>query len=146
MVVALFALFGMLDDIVNIGRPAKLILIYYCAYPLIPFIAATAITVPLVGEVDLSLIYIQLIVPTYVPVVANLVNMHSGFNGLAPALSLSFSLRSFSRRSCSEIFSMHSSLSALQAPCWSSSSSKTTLSGYSGAISVPCLSALPSGR
>jgi UDP-N-acetylglucosamine--dolichyl-phosphate N-acetylglucosaminephosphotransferase len=38
--------------------------------------------------VDLSLIYIQLIVPTYVPVVANLVNMHTGFNGLDPGLSL----------------------------------------------------------
>ena len=88
VVVALFALYGMLDDMVNIGRPAKLILLYYCAYPLIPFITTSVLILPLVGEVDLSLLYLQIIIPTYVPVVANLVNMHSGFNGLAPGLSL----------------------------------------------------------
>jgi UDP-N-acetylglucosamine--dolichyl-phosphate N-acetylglucosaminephosphotransferase len=88
VIVALFALFGLLDDLVNIGRPAKLILLYYCSYPIIPFITTTTILFPLVGDVDLSIIYLQLIIPTYVPVVANLVNMHSGFNGIAPGLSL----------------------------------------------------------
>jgi UDP-N-acetylglucosamine--dolichyl-phosphate N-acetylglucosaminephosphotransferase len=88
MIVVLFGLFGLLDDIVNIGRPAKLILLYYCSYPLIPFITTTTILFPVFGSVDLSIFYLQLIVPTFVPVVANLVNMHSGFNGLAPGLSL----------------------------------------------------------
>jgi len=88
VVVVLFALYGLLDDMVNIGRPAKLILLYYCAYPLIPFITSTILIFPLIGEVDLSIFYLQIIIPTYVPVVANLINMHSGFNGLAPGLSL----------------------------------------------------------
>lgn len=88
VVIVLFALFGLLDDLVNIGRPAKLILLYYCSYPLIPFIITTTILFPIIGSVDLSIFYLQLIIPTYVPVVANLVNMHSGFNGLAPGLSL----------------------------------------------------------
>jgi UDP-N-acetylglucosamine--dolichyl-phosphate N-acetylglucosaminephosphotransferase len=88
VVVVLFALFGVLDDLVNIGRPVKLVLLYYCSYPLIPFITSTAILLPIFGHVDLSIIYLQLLIPTYVPVVANLVNMHSGFNGLAPGLSL----------------------------------------------------------
>lgn len=88
VVVVLFALFGLLDDMVNIGRPAKLILLYYCSYPLIPFITTTMLTLPLYGEVDLSIFYLQLIIPTFVPVVANLVNMHSGFNGVAPGVSL----------------------------------------------------------
>jgi UDP-N-acetylmuramyl pentapeptide phosphotransferase/UDP-N-acetylglucosamine-1-phosphate transferase len=88
VVVVLFALYGMLDDMVNIGRPAKLILLYYCAYPLIPFITTTLLVSPMFGDMDMSIIYLQLIIPTYVPVVANLVNMHSGFNGLAPGLSL----------------------------------------------------------
>jgi UDP-N-acetylglucosamine--dolichyl-phosphate N-acetylglucosaminephosphotransferase len=88
VVVVLFALFGLLDDLVNIGRPAKLILLYYCSYPLIPFVTTTFILFPLIGSVDLSIIYLQFIIPTYVPVVANLVNMHSGLNGLAPGLSL----------------------------------------------------------
>jgi UDP-N-acetylglucosamine--dolichyl-phosphate N-acetylglucosaminephosphotransferase len=88
VVVVLFALFGLLDDMVNIGRPAKLILLYYCSYPLIPFITSTIIVFPLLGPTDFSILYLQVIIPTYVPVVANLVNMHSGFNGLAPGLSL----------------------------------------------------------
>ncbi|KQC03129.1 MAG: UDP-N-acetylglucosamine-1-phosphate transferase [Methanoculleus sp. SDB] len=88
MVVSLFALFGILDDIINIGRPAKLILLYYCSYTLIPFIGITTVNLPLIGVVDFDVIYLQVIVPTYIPVVANLVNMHSGFNGLAPGLSL----------------------------------------------------------
>ena len=88
VVVVLFALFGLLDDLINIGRPAKLILLYYCSYPLIPFITTTMVTLPFVGEMDLSIIYLQLIIPVYVPVVANLVNMHSGFNGVAPGVSL----------------------------------------------------------
>ncbi len=87
-VVALFALFGLLDDIINIGRPAKLILLYYCSYSLIPLASTTVVNFPLIGPVDLDIIYLQLIIPTYVPVVANLINMHSGFNGLAPGLSL----------------------------------------------------------
>jgi UDP-N-acetylglucosamine--dolichyl-phosphate N-acetylglucosaminephosphotransferase len=88
VVVVLFALFGILDDLVNIGRPAKLILLYYCSYPLIPFITTTFILFPFFGSMDLSIIYLQIIIPVYVPVVANLVNMHSGLNGLAPGLSL----------------------------------------------------------
>ncbi|MDG6251429.1 UDP-N-acetylglucosamine-1-phosphate transferase, partial [Methanocalculus sp.] len=88
MVVALFGLFGILDDIIDIGRPAKLVLLYYCSYTLIPFIGITTVHLPFIGVVDFDIIYLQLIVPTYVPVVANLVNMHSGFNGLAPGLSL----------------------------------------------------------
>lgn len=88
MVVTLFALFGILDDMINIGRPAKLILLYYCSYSLISCAIVTTVYVPFLGEVDMGIFYLQLILPLYVPVVANLVNMHSGYNGLAPGLSL----------------------------------------------------------
>lgn len=88
MVVTLFALFGILDDMINIGRPAKLILLYYCSYSLISCATVTLVYIPFMGTVDLGIFYLQLILPLYVPVVANLVNMHSGFNGLAPGLSL----------------------------------------------------------
>lgn len=88
MVVTLFALFGILDDMVNIGRPAKLILLYYCSYSLISCATVTLVYVPFIGTVDMGIFYLQLILPLYVPVVANLVNMHSGFNGMAPGLSL----------------------------------------------------------
>jgi UDP-N-acetylglucosamine--dolichyl-phosphate N-acetylglucosaminephosphotransferase len=88
MVIMLFALFGLVDDMIDIGRVPKLILLYYCSYPLLPFVPNTPLQIPLVGPVDLNILYLQLIIPTFVPVVANLVNMHSGFNGLAPGLSL----------------------------------------------------------
>ena len=88
MVVTLFALFGILDDMINIGRPAKLILLYYCSYSLISCATVTIVYIPFIGTVDLGIFYLQLILPLYVTVVANMVNMHSGFNGLAPGLSL----------------------------------------------------------
>jgi len=92
VVLALFGLFGMLDDLINIGRQSKLILLYFCSFPLsIPFIASingTCIHFPLIGAVDGGLFYLYLIVPTYVLVTSNLVNMHSGFNGLATGTSL----------------------------------------------------------
>jgi UDP-N-acetylglucosamine--dolichyl-phosphate N-acetylglucosaminephosphotransferase len=88
IVVVLFALFGLLDDLIDIGRAAKLILLYYCAYSLIPFASKTTVLIPFIGAIDFEIVYLQLIVPTYVPVVANLINMHSGYNGLASGLSL----------------------------------------------------------
>jgi UDP-N-acetylglucosamine--dolichyl-phosphate N-acetylglucosaminephosphotransferase len=88
MVIVLFALFGLVDDMIDIGRSAKLILLYYCSYPLIPYVPVVPVLVPYIGPVDLNVLYLQLLIPTFVPVVANLVNMHSGFNGLAPGLSL----------------------------------------------------------
>jgi UDP-N-acetylglucosamine--dolichyl-phosphate N-acetylglucosaminephosphotransferase len=88
MVIILFALFGLVDDMINIGRIAKLILLYYCSYPLILFVPCIPLEIPFIGPVSLNILYLQLIIPTFVPVVANLANMHSGFNGLAPGLTL----------------------------------------------------------
>lgn len=88
IVVALFGLFGVLDDMINIGRTAKFLIMYYCSYPLIQYATYTAVTLPGLGTFDLGIIYLQLIVPTYVLVTSNLVNMHSGYNGLASGLSV----------------------------------------------------------
>ncbi|MDL5501842.1 MAG: UDP-N-acetylglucosamine-1-phosphate transferase, partial [Candidatus Methanoperedens sp.] len=41
-----------------------------------------------VGNIELGIFYSQLIVPTFVLVTANLVNMHSGFNGMSSGLSV----------------------------------------------------------
>lgn len=87
-VIMLFGLFGVLDDMIDIGRTVKLILMYYCSYPLIQYATHSWIAFPFIGEVDLGKFYSQLIMPTYVLVSANLVNMHSGFNGMSSGLSL----------------------------------------------------------
>lgn len=88
IVIALFGLFGVLDDMINIGRTSKLLIMYYCSYPLIQYATHTAITLPGLGNFDLGILYLQFIVPTYVLVASNLVNMHSGYNGLASGLSI----------------------------------------------------------
>ena len=88
IVIAMFGLFGILDDMVDIGRVTKLLLMYYCSYPLIQYATHTAFTLPSAGSIELGILYLQFIVPTYVLVASNLVNMHSGFNGLASGLSV----------------------------------------------------------
>ena len=87
-VIVLFGLFGILDDMINIGRPAKLIIMYYCSYPLMQYALHSEIMFPFFGNIDLGIFYSQLIVPTFVLVAANLVNMHSGFNGMSSGLSI----------------------------------------------------------
>lgn len=88
IVIALFGLFGVLDDMINIGRLSKLLIMYYCSYPLIQYATHTALIFPGVGSFELGIFYLQFIIPTYVLVASNLVNMHSGFNGLASGLSI----------------------------------------------------------
>lgn len=87
-VIVLFGLFGVLDDMIDIGRPAKLVLMYYCSYPLMQYATHSQVLFPLIGNVDFGIFYSQLIVPTFVLVTANLVNMHSGFNGMSSGLSI----------------------------------------------------------
>ncbi len=86
-VIMLFGVFGILDDMIDIGRPAKLVLMYYCSYPLMQYAAGSTVLFPFIGNIDFGLFYSQLIVPTFVLVAANLVNMHSGFNGMSSGLS-----------------------------------------------------------
>lgn len=87
IVIAMFGIFGILDDMIDIGRVSKLLLMYYCSYPLIQYATHTAITLPSIGQFEMGILYLQFIVPTYVLVASNLVNMHSGYNGLASGLS-----------------------------------------------------------
>jgi UDP-N-acetylglucosamine--dolichyl-phosphate N-acetylglucosaminephosphotransferase len=87
IVICLFGIFGILDDMIDIGRVSKLFLMYYCSYPLIQYATSTALVLPSVGHIELGILYLQFIVPTYVLVASNLVNMHSGYNGLASGLS-----------------------------------------------------------
>ena len=86
-VIVLFGVFGILDDMIDIGRPAKLVLMYYCSYPLMQYAAGSTVLFPIIGSVDFGIFYSQLIVPTFILVAANLVNMHSGFNGMSSGLS-----------------------------------------------------------
>ena len=86
-VLTLFAFVGILDDMVNIGRPMKMVLPYLFSLPLVKMADTSIITIPIFGGIDFGILYGIFVIPVYVMVSANLVNMHSGFNGLAAGTS-----------------------------------------------------------
>jgi UDP-N-acetylglucosamine--dolichyl-phosphate N-acetylglucosaminephosphotransferase len=87
----------MMDDYVDVGRPLKAILPMVFLTPVIFFLDPNEIWLPFTGKMDMNFILISfitfrglyrfIIIPVYVIVVSNLVNMHSGFNGLQTGLS-----------------------------------------------------------
>ena len=98
LVVSIFAFYGLIDDLVDIGRVLKLILPICFSFPLMSVVRPEIIFIPFTGEINLSQtfygdidfsdIFRIFVIPLYVMVVANLVNMHSGYNGLQSGLSL----------------------------------------------------------
>lgn len=98
LVVSIYALYGLVDDLLDIGRKLKLILPVTFGYPLISVVNPDTIWLPLLGNFDLlnfafgnvtwGDMFRVIVIPVYVMVVANLVNMHSGYNGLQSGLSI----------------------------------------------------------
>lgn len=97
LVIMIYGLFGMMDDYINVGRPLKIILPVLFTTPLVLSIRPQYLELPIFGEVNtgtaifglitISVIYRFAIVPLYIVVSANLINMHSGFNGMATGVS-----------------------------------------------------------
>lgn len=93
-----YGIFGMLDDYMDISKPIKVLLPIIFAAPLILASDPIYLDVPFYGEVHLKTfiyepisyraIYRFMLIPLYIMVAAHLVNMHSGFNGLASGTSL----------------------------------------------------------
>ena len=102
LVIMMFALYGMVDDIINVGRPAKVLLPLLFALPLVVVVTPNSLSLPIYGDVNFrdgiefpilgfinySRITRYVVMPLYIMVVANLMNMHSGFNGLQSGLSV----------------------------------------------------------
>ena len=98
LVVSIYSIYGLVDDLVDIGRIPKLFFPLFFSYPLLSIISPTSIWLPVIGSFDLSQTFVSwltyndlfrvIIIPVYVMVVANLVNMHSGYNGMQSGLSL----------------------------------------------------------
>ncbi len=103
MVMLLYAFYGVLDDYIDVGRTSKILLPLLFAYPLVLALSGWEPWVPFHGALDLDMFNISVsgvgtltgsmmlrfvIVPVYIMVVANLKNMHSGFNGLQSGCAL----------------------------------------------------------
>jgi len=86
-VVLLFGIFGLVDDLIVLGRKIKIFAPYFMALPIALLNVDTNVSLILV-TIELGLVFSYLIAPIYVMVTSNLINMHSGFNGLASGLSL----------------------------------------------------------
>ena len=121
IVAGLFGAFGLVDDFVDVGRPMKIFMLFFFSFRLIFEIRSTMVTIPLIGSFDFGAFYLFLIIPIYVLVAANLVNMHSGFNGLASGLSvivLAFMLVKFIMAGCDGVFMLCCMLGATSGFLW----------------------------
>lgn len=88
-IIAIYAAMGIIDDYINIGRIAKILVPFFLSFLHLSLITKVSTTVhlPVIGSIDLQRFYIYGVMPMYVLVTANLVNMHSGFNGLQSGMS-----------------------------------------------------------
>ncbi len=81
---------GIVDDLINLPQWLKAFLPLLAAVPLVAMSAAgsTSMTIPFIGEVDLGLFYIFVLIPIGLAVAANLTNMLAGFNGLEAGMGM----------------------------------------------------------
>jgi len=87
-VVFLFAFFGLVDDLLSIkNNIVKVIFPFFLSLPISLLNIDTTLSLIFV-QIELGMLYSLIIAPLYVTVVANLVNMHSSYNGLSVGLSL----------------------------------------------------------
>ena len=98
IVVIIYALYGLVDDNLELDRLGKLFVPIIFTFPLIPLISLDKFSMLYFGDINMddSLVNDNItnldlfrifIVPVYVMVVSNLVNMHSGYNGQQSGLS-----------------------------------------------------------
>jgi UDP-N-acetylglucosamine--dolichyl-phosphate N-acetylglucosaminephosphotransferase len=81
-IVIIHASFGLIDDLINTSNRIKIIAPYFMALPVALLVTNTTLNVGF-ASLNLGLWFVYLIAPVYLLVVTNLVNMQSGFNGLA---------------------------------------------------------------
>jgi len=81
-VIFIYAVFGLVDDLVNVGRKIKLVAPFFLAFPIALLNIDTSLSL-IFTEVELGILFSYIIAPLYVMVVSNLINMHSGFNGVS---------------------------------------------------------------
>ena len=102
LVIAMFGLYGLVDDLIDLGWGIKVILPLSFSFPLFAILNPDNILIPFFGRIFISdftlgplenlgidslSIFRIAVISVYLMVVVNLVNMHSGFNGLQSGIS-----------------------------------------------------------
>lgn len=93
-IVMVYALYGIYDDLFGsadgdshfFSRYNKIILIFILSFPVASLITDTYISVFGLG-LELGWVYALIIAPFYIMVIANLINVHAGYNGLITGTS-----------------------------------------------------------
>ena len=85
-VVLTFAVFTLTDDLVDVGRKSKIFVPFLLALPIALLNIDTTFSFYFF-EIEMGVFFTYVIAPVYLMVVANLINMHSGFNGMQTGLS-----------------------------------------------------------
>ena len=98
LVVSLFIILGFVDELIDLGWFTKILLPLLFTFPIVMFFEPQEIYITenlsynlskdLIFDISLSDIFIVFVIPIYIMVIANLVNMHSGFNGLQNGLTI----------------------------------------------------------
>lgn len=85
-VVMAYAIFTLTDDLIDVGRKSKIFIPFFLALPIALLNIDTSLSLYFF-EIELGLLFTYILAPLYLMVVANLVNCHSGFNGMQTGLS-----------------------------------------------------------
>jgi UDP-N-acetylglucosamine--dolichyl-phosphate N-acetylglucosaminephosphotransferase len=87
-VVLIYGMYGLLDDIFHFkARYSKILVLLVLSLPIGSLLITTILDLKF-ASIDLGLVYTLLFAPIYIMVVANLINLHAGFNGLGPGSTL----------------------------------------------------------
>jgi len=151
LVLITYGLFGMMDDYLDISRPAKAVLPAIFTIPLILSINPDVLYLPMGGRIDLEVAVVGIVtwgalfrfvfIPVYILVTSNLVNMHSGFNGLATGTS-SIVLGTllikahFKSGTTNDLISLGAVLGALLALWWYNRYPARIFEGNTGALMI----------
>jgi len=100
LVLATYTIYGIIDDLVNVGRSFKtnVLIPLIFSFPLVIVINIQTFELLTYQSLDLDRLFLFdftygdvfeiLIIPLYISVVMNLINLHSGFNGQQSGLSI----------------------------------------------------------
>jgi UDP-N-acetylglucosamine--dolichyl-phosphate N-acetylglucosaminephosphotransferase len=87
-IVTMFAMYGLTDDLFGFkGKIQKTWILFFLALPIATLTTDTSLNL-IFFNLELGWAYAFIFAPLYIMVVANLINMHSGYNGLAGGLTL----------------------------------------------------------
>ncbi len=87
-IVIAYAMYGLMDDLFSYKRRYdKIIILFVLSLPIASLITNTILDLKLFSF-ELNGLYLLLLAPLYIMIVANLINIHAGFNGLGPGTTL----------------------------------------------------------